>query len=43
MCQRWSSIDESKHVCDHVDCENVSCSDDHFDCVRFENITIWCY
>jgi hypothetical protein len=26
VCQKWSSIDESEHLCDHADCKDVSCS-----------------
>ncbi len=40
MCQRWSSIDRSEYVCSDSRCEDVSCSDDHFDCVRSKNLTV---
>jgi hypothetical protein len=40
VCQKWSSIDESEHLCDHADCKDVSCSDDHFDCLWSENLTV---
>jgi hypothetical protein len=42
MCQRWSSIDWSEHIRNHADCKDVSCSDDNFDRIQSENLTVRC-